>query len=329
MNNFETRLQKDCGAHLNGSEIKVIQVNVGLKCNQSCKHCHLQCGPSREEMMDWETMREVIRVAKDIQPELVDITGGAPELNPHFRKFIEELRNDGHTVQVRTNLTVFTEPGMEDLPEFFKKNGIHIVASMPCYLEENVNAQRGNGVYEKSVQMLQRLNAMGYGKSPELLLFLVYNPGGPFLPPDQAQLESDYKRELFQRFGIEFSHLYTIANMPIGRFWEDLKSQKKESEYMELLLNGFNCQTVDDLMCRHQICVGWDGTLFDCDFNIALRMPVDKELPRNIKDFDPWKLTNRKIVTGQHCFGCTAGLGSSCGGSLVSDTSGGSEAILS
>ena len=329
MNNFETRLQKDCGAHLNGLEIKVIQVNVGLKCNQSCKHCHLQCGPAREEMMDWETMTEVIRVAKDVQPELVDITGGSPELNPHFRKFVQELRNNGHTVQVRTNLTALLEPGMEDLPEFLKKHGIHIVASMPCYLEENVNAQRGNGVYEKSVQMLRKLNELGYGKESELPLFLVYNPGGPFLPPDQAQLESDYKRELFQRFGIEFTHLYTIANMPIGRFWEDLKRQKKDNEYMELLLNGFNCQTVEDLMCRYQICVAWDGTLFDCDFNIALKMPVDEELPRNIRDFDSRKLANRKIVTGTHCFGCTAGFGSSCGGSLVSDTSGESEAVLS
>lgn len=329
MNNFETRLQKDCGAYLNGLEIKVIQVNVGLKCNQSCKHCHLQCGPAREEMMDWETMTEVIRVAKDVQPELVDITGGAPELNPHFRKFVQELRNNGHTVQVRTNLTALMEPGMEDLPEFLKKHGIHLVASMPCYLEENVNAQRGNGVYEKSVQMLRKLNALGYGKESELPLFLVYNPGGPFLPPDQAQLESDYKRELLQRFGIEFTHLYTIANMPIGRFWEDLKRQKIDNEYMELLLNGFNCQTVEDLMCRYQICVAWDGTLFDCDFNIALKMPVDEGLPRNIRDFDPRKLANRKIVTGTHCFGCTAGFGSSCGGSLVSDTSGGSEAVLS
>ncbi|MGD2294950.1 MAG: arsenosugar biosynthesis radical SAM protein ArsS [Candidatus Aminicenantes bacterium] len=320
MNNFETRLEKDCGSRLNGLEIKVIQVNVGLKCNQTCKHCHLQCGPERAEVMDWETMREVIRVAKDVQPELVDITGGSPELNPHFRKFIRALRQDGHTVQVRTNLTALHEQGMEGLPEFFKTNEIHIVASMPCYLEENVKAQRGTGVYEKSVQMLRKLNALGYGKETELPLFLVYNPGGPFLPPDQAQLESDYKRELFQRFGIEFSHLYTIANMPIGRFWEDLKRQKKDDEYMELLLNGFNCQTVEDLMCRHQICVAWDGTLFDCDFNIALDMPVDKGLPRYIRDFDPRKLKNRKIVTGQHCFGCTAGFGSSCGGALLSDS---------
>jgi radical SAM/Cys-rich protein len=329
MNNFETRLQKDCGSHLSGLEIKVIQVNVGLRCNQSCKHCHLQCGPAREEMMDWETMTEVIRIAEDIQPELVDITGGSPELNPHFRRFVTELRNNGHTVQARTNLTALMEPGMEDLPEFLKKHEIHLVASMPCYLEENVNAQRGNGVYEKSVKILRKLNALGYGKESELPLFLVYNPGGPFLPPDQSQLESDYKRELFQRFGIEFTHLYTLANMPIGRFWEDLKRQKKDNEYMELLLEGFNCQTVEDLMCRYQICVAWDGTLFDCDFNIALNLPVDKGLPRNIRDFDLREIENRKIVTGQHCFGCTAGLGSSCGGALVSDTSGESGVALS
>jgi radical SAM/Cys-rich protein len=264
-----------------------------------------------------------------MQPEMVDITGGAPELNPHFRKFVEALHKDGHTVQVRTNLTALLEPGMEDLPEFFKRNGVHLVASMPCYLEENVTAQRGEGVYEKSVQMIRRLNELGYGKEPELPLFLVYNPGGPFLPPDQSQLEADYKRELFQRFGIHFTHLYTITNMPIGRFWEELKKESKDNEYMQVLLEGFNRQTVEELMCRNQICVAWDGTLYDCDFNIALKMPVSQGVPRNIKDFSPKKLTKRKIVTGTHCFGCTAGLGSSCGGSLLSDSSEGKEASFS
>lgn len=329
MNEFDTRLEKDCGFHLYGSEVNVIQVNVGLKCNQSCRHCHLQCNPSREEMMNWDTMTEIIRVAREMQPEMVDITGGAPELNPHFRKFVEALHKDGHTVQVRTNLTALLEPGMEDLPEFFKRNGVHLVASMPCYLEENVTAQRGEGVYEKSVQMIRRLNELGYGKEPELPLFLVYNPGGPFLPPDQSQLESDYKRELFQRFGIHFTHLYTITNMPIGRFWEELKKESKDNEYMQVLLDGFNRQTVEGLMCRYQICVAWDGTLYDCDFNIALKMPVGQGVPRNIKDFSPKKLAKRKIVTGTHCFGCTAGFGSSCGGSLLPDSSEGKEASLS
>ena len=190
---------------------------------------------------------------------------------------------------------------------------------MPCYLEENVNAQRGNGVYGKSIKMLQKLNSLGYGMNPEFPLYLVYNPGGPILPPNQDQLEEDYKRELFNRFGVHFTHLYTITNMPIGRFWEVLKREKKDGEYMELLLNGFNCQTVEGLMCRYQICVAWNGTLYDCDFNIALGIPVGKELPKNIKDFALELLSNRKIVTGRHCFGCTAGFGSSCGGTLASD----------
>jgi len=319
MNEFETRIQKDCGLDLYASEIQKIQVNLGLKCNQSCAHCHLACGPGREEMMDWETMTDVLKIVHKVQPEMVDITGGAPEIHPLIRKFLEELSADGYNVQVRTNLTALLEPGMEDMPEFFRGHKVHIVASMPCYLEENVNAQRGNGVYGKSVQMLQKLNGLGYGMSPEFPLYLVYNPGGPFLPPDQAQLEGDYKRELSNRFGIHFTGLYTITNMPIGRFWEGLKQEKKNDEYMQLLLSGFNCQTVEELMCRHQICVAWDGALYDCDFNIALGLPVGEELPKNIKDFTLGPLLNRKIVTGRHCFGCTAGFGSSCGGALASD----------
>lgn len=319
MNEFETRIQKDCGLDLYASEIQKIQVNLGLRCNQSCRHCHCACSPQREEMMDWETMTDVIKIAHKAQPEMVDITGGAPEIHPLIRKFVEELSKDGYNVQVRTNLTALLEPGMEDMPEFFKDHKVHIVASMPCYLEENVNAQRGNGVYGKSIQMLQKLNSLGYGMNPEFPLYLVYNPGGPFLPPDQAQLEGDYKQELFNTFGIHFTHLYTITNMPIGRFWEGLKQEKKNDEYMQLLLGGFNCQTVGELMCRHQICVAWDGTLYDCDFNIALGLPLRKELPKNIKDFTLEPLLNRKIVTGRHCFGCTAGFGSSCGGALAFD----------
>ena len=319
MNEFETRIQKDCGLDLYASEIQKIQVNLGLKCNQSCSHCHLACSPQREEMMDWDTMTAVIETARIVQPEMVDITGGSPEIHPLFKKFVKELRNDGHTVQARTNLTALLEPGLEDIPEFLKENKIHLVASMPCYLEENVRAQRGKGVYEKSAEVLQKLNSLGYGMNPELPLYLVYNPVGPILPPNQDQLEEDYKRELFNRFGVHFTHLYTITNMPIGRFWEVLKQQKKDGEYMELLLNGFNCQTVEGLMCRYQICVAWDGTLYDCDFNIALGIPVGKELPKNIKDFALELLSNRRIVTGRHCFGCTAGFGSSCGGALASD----------
>jgi radical SAM/Cys-rich protein len=319
MNEFETRIQKDCGLDLYASEIQKIQVNLGLKCNQSCRHCHLACSPQREEMMDWDTMTAVIETARIVQPEMVDITGGSPEIHPLFKKFVKALRNDGHTVQVRTNLTALLEPGLEDIPEFLKENKIHLVASMPCYLEENVRTQRGKGVYEKSAEVLQKLNSLAYGMNPELPLYLVYNPVGPILPPNQDQLEEDYKRELFNRFGIHFTHLYTITNMPIGRFWEGLIQEKKNDEYMQLLLGGFNCQTVGELMCRYQICVAWDGILYDCDFNIALGIPLGKELPKNIKDFALELLSNRRIVTGRHCFGCTAGFGSSCGGALASD----------
>jgi radical SAM/Cys-rich protein len=321
MSAFETQVQKDCGLDLYASKFDILQVNVGFRCNQSCRHCHLACGPDRREMMTWETMRDVIMVAKDIQPHFVDITGGAPEIHPHLKMFMEALRNDGHTVQVRTNLTVLTEPGFEDMPQFFKEQKVQLVASMPCYLEEKVSLQRGKGVYEKSIRMLKKLNSLGYGLDPDLPLHLIYNPIGPFLPPHQSQLESDYKRELDDRFRIRFTGLYTIANMPIGRFWERLKKEKKDSEYMQLLREGFNCQTVTELMCRHQICVAWDGVLYDCDFNIALGLPVVDEVPEDIKSFNAEVHQKRKVRTGNHCYGCTAGSGSSCGGALASGSS--------
>ncbi len=321
MNAFETRVQQECGFSLYATELRILQVNLGFKCNLSCAHCHLECGPKRTEMMNSEIMSHIIRVAKENPPELIDITGGSPELHPDFQKFAEALRKDGHTVQVRTNLTVLHESNLENLPDFFQKNNINLVASLPCYLEENVCKQRGLGVYEKSIQMLRKLNSIGYGIACDLPLHLVYNPGGPVLPPNQDQLEDDYRRELRDRYGIRFTGLYTITNMPIGRFWERLKKEKRDKDYMEMLLNGFNCQTVGDLMCRHQVCVAWDGTLYDCDFNIALRKPLSEGFLVNIKDFGFSRLINRKIATGRHCFGCTAGFGSSCGGSLASSSS--------
>lgn len=319
MNYFEERVHKDCRADLSAAGIRVLQVNLGLKCNQSCHHCHLECGPDRREIMPWEVMSAVLEVAGKVRPELVDITGGAPELHPRIKDFIQALRRSGHEVQVRTNLTVMSEPGLEDMPDFLKENRIRLVASLPCYLEENVCAQRGRGVYEKSVEMLTKLNAIGYGRSAALPLKLVYNPGGPFLPPNQSELEKDYRRELDGRFGIVFTELLTIANMPLGRFWDGLKREKKDGDYMRLLREGFNCQTVDRLMCRHQISIGWDGVLYDCDFNLALNLPVDGGLAHHIMDLDLEALAARKIRTGDHCFGCTAGFGSSCGGALAAD----------
>ena len=267
--------------------------------------------------MAWPTMERVLEIAGEVGCELVDLTGGAPELNPHFRRFVEALRGDGHTVQVRTNLTVLLEPGMETMPEFFRDHEVQLVASMPCYLEENVRAQRGERVYEKSVEAIRRLNALGYGQENGRILNLVYNPGGPVLPPEQAELEGDYRRELGDRFGITFSRLLTITNLPIGRFRAILRKHGQEQKYLHLLRTAFNPQTIDGLMCRHQLSIGWDGTLYDCDFNLALGFSVNHGAPDHIERFDPSDLMTRRIVTGEHCFGCTAGCGSSCAGALV------------
>jgi radical SAM/Cys-rich protein len=232
---------------------------------------------------------------------------------------VKALRDQGHPVQVRTNLAIVFEPGMEGYPEFYREHRVSLVGSMPCYLEENVRAQRGEGVYEKVAGSIRRLNALGYGADPGLPLDLVYNPGGPFLPPDQLALESDYRRELRARFGIGFTRLLTITNMPIGRFLDDLEEQGGAREYRELLEASFNPMTLDGLMCRQQISVGWDGRLYDCDFNLALRLPMGNGWPQRIEAFSRGALRGRRILTGEHCFGCTAGCGSSCGGALVDD----------
>ncbi len=317
MNDFERQIAEVTRDGLRCLNIEVLQLNLGLQCNQRCHHCHLEAAPQRKEMMDWPTMERVLKVAKEIQVRLVDLTGGAPEINPHFRRFLMALREQSNSVQVRTNLTVLLEPGLEDLPHFFRDHQVQIVASMPCYLEENVCAQRGKGVYEKSITAIQRLNALGYGLQPSLSLNLVYNPGGPFLPPSQGALEEDYRRELRERFGISFTRLLTITNMPLGRFQRELRQKKQEEQYLQLLRESFNPQTVPGLMCRHQLSVGWDGTLYDCDFNLALGLPVNHGAPDHIRSFRVPDLRSRRIVTGEHCFACTAGSGSSCGGALV------------
>jgi len=317
MNDFEKQIAEITGGGLWGLTMQTLQVNLGLQCNQQCRHCHLEASPQRREMMEWPTMQLVLDVAQKSRFQLVDLTGGAPELNPQFRRFIEALRQKGQSVQVRTNLTVFLKPEMAGIPEFYQKQRVQLVASLPCYLEENVQAQRGEGVYEKSIEALRRLNSLGYGHEPELALNLVYNPGGPFLPPPQAALEEDYRRELGRRFGIAFTHLLTITNMPLGRFLKELSRHKQKRDYLLLLKQSFNPQTLVSLMCRHQISVNWDGTLYDCDFNLALGYPVNHGVPNHIKSFHLGTHAMRRIVTGEHCFGCTAGSGSSCGGALV------------
>ena len=297
--------------------LHTIQVNIGLKCNLTCHHCHVNSSPKRKEAMDWQTMESVIDLATELRVDTVDITGGAPEMHPDFKRFVLALKKNQFHVIVRTNLTVLLEPEYESNIDFFAEQKVELVASLPCYLEENVDAQRGDGVYAESINVIQQLNRVGYGVRDELPLNLIYNPGGPSLPPDQTALEQDYKTELKRRYGIVFSNLHTITNVPIGRFKTDLRRAGQLDGYTETLQANFNADTVEPLMCRHQISVAWDGTLYDCDFNLALRLPTpDLEQP-NIRTLDPEALLKRRIATGSHCFACTAGAGSSCGGSLV------------
>lgn len=318
MNRFDHVIQDSFGSPLESQRIHVFQVNIGLKCNLACLHCHVKSSPRRKEMMTWQTMQQVLDAAERSGAQVLDITGGAPEMHPELKRFIIEAKRIGLQPQVRTNLTILLEEGYTDFPDFFKEHRVHLIASMPCYLKDNVDRQRGDGVYDGSVDALRRLNAIGYGIDEELPLDLVYNPGGPSLPPSQEALEADYHRELNERFGISFTRLLTITNMPIGRFQTDLKKQNKDRDYMDTLINAFNPATVEGLMCRHQVNVDWDGVLYDCDFNLALKMPVNHGAPNHIRDFNPSALARRRIETGEHCFGCTAGCGSSCGGALVS-----------
>jgi radical SAM/Cys-rich protein len=317
MNDFEARIAETASVGLRSERVEILQVNLGLRCNQQCVHCHLGASPERTEMMPWATMELVLEASRKAGCRLVDLTGGAPELNPFFRGFVVALRRQGLPVQLRTNLTVLVEPGMEEMPGFLWENQVQLVASMPCYLEKNVRAQRGDGTYEKSVKAIRALNRLGYGVDPALPLRLVYNPGGAFLPPPQTALEEDYRRELGQRFGIRFSGLLAITNMPLGRFRNELDRKGERKGYFRLLRDAFNPKTVPGLMCRRHLSVGWDGRLYDCDFNLALGLPVNHGAPDHIRNFEPEELRLRRIVTGEHCFGCTAGAGSSCGGSLT------------
>jgi len=316
MNAFDAKIIQSTGRPLTAERISIVQVNVGLRCNQQCVHCHVAASPKRREEMDWETMEHVLRVAREIDCNLLDITGGAPEINPHIERLVREARASDIPVQVRTNLTIHLEPGYEHVGRFLAGRHVGLVASLPCYLEENVDRQRGSGVYKGSIEAIRRLNELGYGRHPELTLSLVYNPVGPHLPPDQGALEEDYRRELRARHGIEFTRLITITNMPIGRFIGELKRKRKAEAYEQLLRDTFNASTIDGLMCRHQINVDWDGNMYDCDFNLALKLKVNHGMPTHIKDFDP-QLHQRRIETGPHCFGCTAGRGSSCSGALA------------
>lgn len=306
------------GISLRAGVIETLQVNVGKLCNQACKHCHVDASPARTEIMTREVAEQVIAAVRRFSIPTLDITGGAPELNPSFRFLVAEACEAGAHVMVRHNLTVMFELGQEDLPEFFREHGVEVVSSLPYFLERETDAQRGRGVFEKSIEALRRLNAIGYGREGSgLTLNLVYNPVGAFLPPAQDSIEKDFKRELGNRYGVSFNRLYTLTNMPVKRFLDYLRRTKNEERYVRKLVEAFNPRAVEGLMCRSLVSVDWTGRLFDCDFNQMLELPVARELGQTIADFDPETFARRRIITGAHCFGCTAGAGSSCGGAVI------------
>ncbi len=300
--------------------VEILQVNVGYRCNQSCLHCHVNAGPNRKEEMGSEVIDAIIDfLAASPSVSILDITGGAPELNPHFRHLVTVARDVGLRVIDRCNLTILEHPGQEDLADFLAENGVEIVASLPCYLEDNVDRQRGKGVFHKSVQGLQRLNALGYGKPGSgLILDLVYNPQGPDLPPPQACLEADYRKQLGERFGVGFNQLLTLTNMPIQRFGSTLISKGKFDRYMTLLRESHRDENLEHVMCRNLLSVDWQGYLYDCDFNQQLGLPISGgNCPRlHISEVNAGALKGGSIRVADHCYGCTAGQGSSCGGAL-------------
>ena len=302
------------------NRVETLQINVGYKCNQTCVHCHVNAGPTRTEAMDRETVSEVIAYLKASGINTVDITGGAPELNPHFRMLVLAARNLGAHVMDRCNLTVLEQPGQEDTAQFLAANRVEIVASLPCYLEENVDAQRGKGVFDASIRALRKLNGLGYGKPDSgLMLNLVYNPQGPSLPPPQENLAAAYHRHLAERYGVAFNRLYVLANMPIQRFGSTLISTGQFEHYLNLLRNAYQPQNLDSVMCRTLISVDWRGYVYDCDFNQMLDLPLAwKGRPStHLRDLASADLAGNPIVVKDHCYGCTAGQGSSCGGALT------------
>ena len=309
--------EKIGGAELRSHAVDTLQVNVGKLCNQACKHCHVDASPVRTEIMRRDVIDACLRVLRAYRIPTLDITGGAPEMIPDFRYFVTEARRLNTKVIIRHNLTVMFEEGMRDLPEFFAENETEIVCSLPYFLQTQTDAQRGKGVFDKSIEALKRLNAAGYGAGGNLVLNLVYNPVGAYLPPAQAALEADFRRELKERYDISFNNLFTITNMPIARYLDWLRRSGNETSYMEKLVNAFNPAAISGLMCRNLISVDWQGRLYDCDFNQMLELGLENDLPKTIFDFDLEKLKNRQIVTANHCFGCTAGAGSSCGGTVA------------
>jgi len=311
---FMSRFAQTAG-ELRRGRTEILQINVGKLCNQTCIHCHVNAGPGRKEIMTRQTIDRIVDWLAQTDIPKVDITGGAPEIIPDFRHLVERIKALDRHIMDRCNLTIFFEPGHEYLPEYLAQHGIEVIASLPCYTAKNVESQRGNGVFQKSIDALRRLNELGYGT--QLPLHLVYNPVGAYLPGPQAELEADYHAELKQHFGIVFNRLYTITNMPISRFAAWLHQNGEHEKYMQLLIENFNPTSVAGLMCRNTLSIGWRGEVYDCDFNQMLDMQWQNGQPQFLWDIDPTKLEGRQIMTGDHCFGCTAGAGSSCGGAIV------------
>lgn len=316
---FESKIQDMGMKNLKPVGIDIFQVNVGKMCNQVCKHCHVDAGPDRKEIMTRDTMQQILDAMDGMPVKTVDLTGGAPEMNPDFRWFVEELSKKGAEIIVRCNLTIIlANPKYHDLPEFFKKHNVNVVSSLPSFTARRTDAQRGDGVFNKSIEALKMLNAVGYGKEGTgLQLDLVYNPSGAYLPDDQSILESEFKGRLKDGFDIDFNNLYSITNLPVSRFLDYLLNSGNYEDYMSELANAFNPIAAEGVMCRNMVSIGWDGYLYDCDFNQMLDLKLNHGAPNHIKDFDWQKVLNREIIINQHCFGCTAGAGSSCGGATT------------
>jgi radical SAM/Cys-rich protein len=315
---FETAVSDAGLGVLHPTRIDVLQVNVGKVCNQTCRHCHVDAGPDRREEMTRETMALCLEALAKTDIPTVDITGGAPEMNPHFRWFVGEVRALGRHVIDRCNLTILETPTHRDLPSFFAEHKVEVVSSLPHYLESRTDRQRGDGVYDRSIKALQRLNALGYGDGRSgLRLVLVANPVGAFTIADQRVMEDEFRTALRARHGVVFDQLFCLTNMPISRYLEWLVESQNLERYMTALVSAFNPAAAAGVMCRNTLSVSWDGALYDCDFNQMLEIPVDGRAPRHIRDFDLAALTAREIATDRHCFGCTAGEGSSCGGATT------------
>jgi len=318
---FDERLKQDGTYPLKASGISVFQLNLGRLCNQACKHCHVEASPDRTELMSKEVINLCLDILAKSDIPIVDITGGAPEMHPMYCELVAKVSAMGKKVMTRCNLTICTEEGYEDMPSFYKKHSVEVLASLPYFKKEETDKTRGRGVYDKSIEALKKLNEIGYGiDGSELMLHLVYSPAGLYFPPSQQALEVDFKRELDARHGISFNSLYSMLNMPIGRFAQFLKRSSNYGAYMKKLESAYNLSAASNVMCKNMLSVDWQGHLYDCDFNQMLDIKVNHGAPSHISKFNSEVLKNREIMVGSHCYGCTAGSGSSCGGATTEPT---------